>query len=51
MTKPCMHVEKLQPSNLTNLKAKAAERHIYFHGFETYNLMSLCGFGLAEHIH
>lgn len=45
----CMS-KKQQPSNLTNLKAKAAERHIYFHGFEMYNLMSLCGFGWAERL-
>lgn len=42
---------KQRPYNLTNLKAKAAERHIYFDGFERYNLMSLCGFGLAERLH
>lgn len=46
---PCMS-KKQQPSNLTNLKAKAAERHIYFHGFEMYNLMSLCGFDRAERL-
>lgn len=43
--------KKQRPSSLTNLKAKAAERHIYFHGSERYNLMSLCGFGWAERLH
>lgn len=38
------------PSSLADLKAKAAERQIYFHGIESYNLKSLCGFGLAEHL-
>lgn len=46
---PCP--KKQRPSNLSNLKAKAAESHIYFHGFERYNLMSLCGFGWAERLH
>lgn len=41
-----MHGQKAcGPTDLTNLKAEAAERHIYFLGFERYNLMSLCGFG------
>lgn len=44
-----MHVQR--SFNPTNLKAKAAERYIYFHGFERYNLMSLCGFGWAERLH